>query len=178
MRQRADLVSVFLALRVKPWVWVLCWHATTTINSSLALGDDGIGPKRFAEHSTASILGTAATTWSTALARNVGGRKNLAERQELTGGRSHALVHSFRANFLLGKKPHRTVSSSMRRDTLTSFDLDCSACSSCCKAGPCLHLHATLGGVSKQILTIFFVFTPKDQWLFARGYLILGSITS
>ncbi len=27
------------------------WHATTTINSSLALDDDGFGPKWLAEHS-------------------------------------------------------------------------------------------------------------------------------
>ena len=60
---------------------MISWHATATINSSSALGDSGFGPKRLAEHLTASILGTAATTWSTALARDVGGRKNLAERQ-------------------------------------------------------------------------------------------------
>ena len=44
-RQRADSSSVFLALRVTPWVRVLSWHATTTNNSSLALGDDGVWAK-------------------------------------------------------------------------------------------------------------------------------------
>ena len=80
-QQRADLVLVSLALRVTPWVRVLSWHATATINFSSALGDGGFGPKWLAESSTASVLGTAATTWSTALARNVDGRKNLAERR-------------------------------------------------------------------------------------------------
>jgi len=47
----------------------------------LALGDDGFGLKRLAEPSIASILGTAATIWSTALARDVGSWKKLAERQ-------------------------------------------------------------------------------------------------
>ena len=60
---------------------MLYWHATTTINSSLALGDDGFGPKRLAISSIASILGTAATFWSTALARGGGSWKKLAERQ-------------------------------------------------------------------------------------------------
>ena len=40
---------------------MLSWHATATINSSLALGDDGFGPKWLSEPSIASILGTAAT---------------------------------------------------------------------------------------------------------------------
>ena len=79
MRQRADSASVLLALRVMPWVRVLSWHATVTINSSLALGDNWFGPKRLAERSTASTLGTAATLRSTALARNVGGRIILAK---------------------------------------------------------------------------------------------------
>jgi len=48
----------------------------------LALGDDGFGPKRLAEPSIALILGTAAIIWSMALARDVGSRKKLAERQE------------------------------------------------------------------------------------------------
>ncbi len=81
-RQRSDLVSVSLALRVTPWVRVLSWHATATINSSSDLGNNGFGPKRLAKHSIASILGTAVTTsWSTALARDVSGRKNLAKHQ-------------------------------------------------------------------------------------------------
>jgi len=50
------------------------------INSSLALGDKGFGPKRFAECLIASIAGiTAAIPWLTALAREFGGRKNLPE---------------------------------------------------------------------------------------------------
>ena len=104
--------------------------------------------------------------------------KSLPSVKELTGGRSHALVHGFRANFLSGKIPQGTVSSSTRRDTLTLFDLDCCACSSCCKAGPHLLLRATLGGVSKRILTIFFVSTHKDHWFCTKRYLLLGSITS
>jgi len=47
----------------------------------LGLGRQRFGPKQLAERSIASIVGTAATTWSTALARDVGGRKILAERQ-------------------------------------------------------------------------------------------------
>ena len=81
VRQRTDSALVSLALRVLPWVRVLSWHATATINSSLASGDNGFGPKRLAEPSIALILGTAATIWSTALARDVGSRKKLAERQ-------------------------------------------------------------------------------------------------
>ena len=75
MRQQAGSASVFLALRVKSSVRVLSWHATALRTSSLASGDDGFGPKRLAERSIALIVGTAATTWSTALARNVGSRK-------------------------------------------------------------------------------------------------------
>jgi hypothetical protein len=41
---------------------VLSWHATATINSSLALGDDEFGPKQFAERSIASIGGMTAAT--------------------------------------------------------------------------------------------------------------------
>ena len=61
-QQQADSVLVSLALRVTPWVRVLSWHATATINSSLALGDDGFGPKQFAERSIASIGGMTAAT--------------------------------------------------------------------------------------------------------------------
>ena len=104
--------------------------------------------------------------------------KTLPNVKELPGGRSHALVHGFRANFLSGKIPHGTVSLSTRRDTLTLFDSDCCVCSSCCGAGPRSLLCATLGGVSKQILTIFFVSTHEDQWFCAKRYLILGLITS
>jgi hypothetical protein len=75
-----------LALRAKPWVRVHYWHATTTINSSLALGDDRFGPKGLTECSIALILGTmAATLWSTVLACNVGGRKIPAKRQGTDG---------------------------------------------------------------------------------------------
>jgi hypothetical protein len=75
------LVSVLSASRVTPWARVLSWHTTATINSSLALGDDGFGPKRLAEPSITSILGTVATIWSTALARDGGSWKKLAERR-------------------------------------------------------------------------------------------------
>jgi hypothetical protein len=47
----------------------------------LALGDNGFGPKRLAERSLALVSTTAATLRSTALARDVGGRKILAKRQ-------------------------------------------------------------------------------------------------
>ncbi len=47
----------------------------------MAPGDDGFGPKRLAERSITLIVGTAVTTWSTALARDVGGKKIFAERQ-------------------------------------------------------------------------------------------------
>jgi hypothetical protein len=176
-RQRADLSPVFLALRVTPWVRVLSWHATATINSSFVLGDNGFGPKRLVYCSITSIAGMAATSWSTALACDVSGRKILAKRQ---GTYWRVLVHGFRANFLSGKIPHGTVSSSTRRDTLTLFDSDsCCACSSCCRAGPpSLSFLATLGGVGEQIVTIFFMSTHEDQWFCAKRYLILGSITS
>jgi hypothetical protein len=52
------------------------------------MGDDGFGPKRLATSSIASILGTAATFWSTALARGGGSWKKLAERQG-TSWRAH-----------------------------------------------------------------------------------------
>jgi hypothetical protein len=80
-RQRADSASVLLALRVTPWVRVLSLHVTVTINSSLALGDNMFRPKRLAERLIASIVGTAVTSLWTALACDVGGRKNLAKRQ-------------------------------------------------------------------------------------------------
>jgi len=81
-RQRADFALVLSASRVTPWARrVLSGHATATINSSGASGDDGFGPKRLAEPSIASILGTATTIWSTALARDVGSWKKLAERR-------------------------------------------------------------------------------------------------
>ena len=99
--QQADLASVFLALRAKPWVWVHYWHATATFNSSLALGDDVFGPKQLAKRSIAWILGTTATTlWSTALARNVGGRKIPIKRQ----GTDKRVLACARAR-LLGKYP-------------------------------------------------------------------------
>jgi hypothetical protein len=70
-------------MRVTPWAGrVLSWHATTTINSSGALGNDGFGPKWLAEPSIASTyLGTAATIRSTALARYGDSWKKLAERR-------------------------------------------------------------------------------------------------
>jgi hypothetical protein len=71
------------ASRVMPWARrVLSGHATATINSSGASGDDGFGPKRLAERSTASILGTAATLRSTALlAQDDGSWKTLTDRR-------------------------------------------------------------------------------------------------
>jgi len=155
----------------------LSWHATATINSSLALGDDGFGPKWLAECSIASIAGMTATTlWSTVLACDVGGSKIPAGRQ----GTSWRALARARARLLgkfpLRKIPHGLVSLSTKRDTLTSFDVDsCCACSSCCRAGPPSLSLATLG---EQILTIFFMSTHKDQWFCTKRYLILGSITS
>ncbi len=113
-----------------------------------------------------------------ALAWDVGGRKILVERQ---GTYWRALPRArarFPGKFPFRKTPHRTVSSLTKRDTLTLFDWDCCACSSCCGAGLCLLLLMTLGGISKQILTIFFMSTHEDQWFCAKRYLILGSITS
>jgi hypothetical protein len=73
-------------LRAKPWVWAHSWHTTTSINSSLALGDEGFGSKRLAERSITKILGTtAATLWLMALARNVDGSKIPVKRQETNG---------------------------------------------------------------------------------------------
>ena len=153
---------------------MLSWHAIVTINSSLALGDDGFGPKQLAEHSIALIVGTAVTTWSTALACNVRGRKNLSERQ---GTYLRALARAraqFPGNFSLRKNQRSSVFVN-EEGSLTSFDSDsCCACSSCCRAGPHLLLHMTLGGISEQIVTIFFVSTHEDQWFCAKRYLILG----
>jgi hypothetical protein len=60
---------------------VLSGHATATINSSGASGNDGFGPTRLAEPSIASTLGTAATLRSTALARDDGSWKRLTDRR-------------------------------------------------------------------------------------------------
>jgi hypothetical protein len=91
------------------WVRVLSWHATATINSSLALGDDGFGLKRLTERSITSIGGmTAATLWSTALARDVGGSKIPAERQG-TNWRALARARArLPGKFPLGKNPPRS----------------------------------------------------------------------
>jgi hypothetical protein len=77
------LALVLSASRVTPWARrVLSGHATATINSSGASGDNGFGPKRLAKRSTASNLGTAATLWSTALlARDGGSWEKMTERQ-------------------------------------------------------------------------------------------------
>jgi hypothetical protein len=74
---------VLSASRVTPWARrVLSGHATATINSFGASGDDGFGPKRLAERSTASNLGTAATLRLTALlARDGGSWEKLTERR-------------------------------------------------------------------------------------------------
>ncbi len=50
------------ALRVIPWVWVHYGHMTATINPSLALEDNGFGPKQLAELPIALIWQTTATT--------------------------------------------------------------------------------------------------------------------
>ena len=72
---------VLSASRVTPWARRVLWHATA-INSSGASGDDGFGPKRLAERSTASNLGTAATLRSTALlARDSGSWKKLTKHR-------------------------------------------------------------------------------------------------
>ncbi len=105
------------------------------------------------------------------------GVKSLPNVKELTGRRTHALVHGFRANFLRGNT-HGTRSSSTKRDIPTSFKPD--SCCSCCRVG-CLTLSlAALDGVSKRILIIFFVSNPTkaDHWFCAKRYLILGLITS
>jgi len=103
------------------------------------------------------------------------GVKSLPNIKEWTGGRSHALRHGFRANFLRGNA-HGSRSFSTKRDIPSSFDSD--SCCSCCRAGPRSLSRAMLGGVSEQIVTIFFVSTREDQWFCAKRYLILGSITS
>jgi hypothetical protein len=81
-RQRADFALVLSASRVTPWARrALSGHATATINSSGASGNDGFGPTRLAEPSIASTLGTAATLRSTALARDGGSWEKLTERR-------------------------------------------------------------------------------------------------
>ena len=94
-------------------------------------------------------------------------------RNLLTGARTRS--------YILSGISHGASSSSTkestRRDTLTSFDSK-SCCSSCCRAGPRSLSRATLGGISEQMLTIFFVSTHEDKWFRAKRNLILGSITS
>jgi len=100
------------------------------------------------------------------LLATLAGVKSLPNVKELTGGRSHVLVHGFQANFLLGKIPHGLVSSSTKKDTLTLFGLDsCCACSSCCGAGPPSLSLATLG---ERILTIFCVH-PRRPMVLREG---------
>ncbi len=168
-QQRADSVSVLLALRVMPWLCVLSWHGTTTINSSLALGDDGFGPKRLAKCLITLIWGMMATAlWSTALACIVGRSKIPAKRQG-TNWRALARPLLLLGEFPLWKNPPRTNSVFVDKEGNPLFDLDsCCACCSCCRAGPRSLLRATLGGVSKQMLIIFFVSTPKTSG-FARS---------
>ena len=60
---------------------MLSGHATATINSSGASGNDGYGPKRLAEPSIASTLGTAATIRSTARARGDGSWEKPTDRR-------------------------------------------------------------------------------------------------
>ncbi len=72
---------VLSASRVTPWARRVLWHATATINSSGASGNDRYGPIRLAEPSIASTLGTAATLRSTALARDDGSWKTLTDRR-------------------------------------------------------------------------------------------------
>ena len=73
---------VLSASRLTPWARrVLYGHATATINSSGASGNDGYGPTRLAEPSIASTVGTAATLRSTALARDGGSWKKLTKRR-------------------------------------------------------------------------------------------------
>jgi hypothetical protein len=73
---------VFGALRAILWVWVHSWHATTTINSSLASEDVESKPKRLAKRTIASNGQTMVKTlWSTALACIVGGSRIAAVRQ-------------------------------------------------------------------------------------------------
>jgi hypothetical protein len=67
--------------RVTPWARRVLWHATATINSSGASGNNGYGPTRLAEPSIASTLGTAVTLRSTALARDDGSWKKLTDRR-------------------------------------------------------------------------------------------------
>jgi hypothetical protein len=60
----------------------------------LGLGDDGFGPRRLAKRLLALVLGrTAATLWSTALARGAGGSKNPVGRQ-VTDGRALTRAHA------------------------------------------------------------------------------------
>ncbi len=160
---------------------MLSWYATVTINSSLAwattvLGQNGLPNVRRPQFwGQLQLLGQRLLLATSAVG------KTLPNIKELTGGQLFTLLHAeygFWANILSGKIPHGTVSLLTRRDNLTSFDLDCCACSSCCKAGPCSLLRAALGGVSEQILTIFFVSTHEDQWFCTKRYLILGLITS
>ncbi len=101
-----------------------------------------------------------------------GGVKSLPNVKELMGGRSHALVHGFRANFLWGNT-FRTRTSSTKRDTPTLIELD--SCCSCCGAGPPLLLLVIL---DEWIVTIFFVSTHKDQWILRKALPDYGLVTS
>jgi hypothetical protein len=161
-QQRADFALVLSASRVTPWARrVLSGHATATINSSGALGNDGFGPKRLTEPSIASTLGTAATLRSTALlARDGGSWKKLTDRQG-----PWWRVHVRSTTRLPSEYPRRDRSRSQ-------FSLN----SWWSRGGPHSLSH-TVGGVSERILIIFLVSSHKNHSR-AKRYLILGSITS
>ena len=108
--RQTDSASVFLALKVKPQVQVRSWHTTATINSSSALGNNRIGPKRLAESSIADISGTkAATLWSKALACNVSENKIPAKRLGTDEWALACTRVGLSVEFPLRKRPCNTV---------------------------------------------------------------------
>ncbi len=100
------------------------------------------------------------------------GLKSLPNVKELTGRCSHALVHSFRANFLQGNTLG-TRSLLTKKDTPTLIKPD--SCCSCCGAGP---PSLSLVIFDKRIVTIFFVSTHKDQWILREVLPDFGLVTS
>ena len=93
----------------------------------------------------------AATLWSTALARDVGGSKIPAEHQGTNLAGKHTRLCTASGRISSEETPTEP-------DIPTSSKPD--SCCSCCRAGCLTLLLTALGGVSEQILIIFFASNP------------------
>jgi hypothetical protein len=122
--------------RVTPWARQVLWHATATINSSGALGNDGfgptrLGPTRLAEPSIASTLGTATTLRSTALACDDGSWKRLTDRRRPSLCDALVRVRTRR----LSKYPRgdRSRGQFFVDEEVVNFEVDCERLESSCR---------------------------------------------